>query len=245
MRRQMPAVPQTSIFNIAILALILQCAMSSAATAVCPRPIPAPNAEFFKTSSVIAGKVVSEKPDVNPSYRELTEGWFYRIRVERTFRGTQARFVVVYTENDNGRFPLKVGERYLLFVYRVDGRREINGCGNSALLSEAGAAVDAIEAIKGAGPFGEIEGRVRTKDAEEGGIPGVRVIAQSDKSYSTVTVQDGWFRMSVPPGTYKLTIQSPNFIIESQDSIYNFDDPDHFIVHRGSSAHFEFFASPQ
>ena len=245
MRRQMPAVPQTSIFNIAILALILQCAMSSAATAVCPRPIPAPNAEFFKTSSVIAGKVVSEKPDVNPSYRELTEGWFYRIRVERTFRGTQARFVVVYTENDNGRFPLKVGERYLLFVYRVDGRREINGCGNSALLSEAGLAIDAIEAIKRAGPYGEIEGRVKNK-SDEAGVLGVRVIAScGQKSYSAITVQDGWFEMRVPPGTCRLTAQSPNLVIESQDSVYNYDDPDHFIVHRGSSAHFELFAAPE
>jgi hypothetical protein len=170
---------------------------------------------------------------------------FIALRVQRTFRGAPARFLVVYTENDNARFPLKVGERYLLFVFRVQGRLEINGCGNSAPLSEAGAAISAIEAIRHAGPYGEIEGRVRTKDAEEAGIPGIRVIAQGDRSYSTATVQDGWFQMRVPPGTYKLIVQSPNRIIESQDSVYNFDDPAHFIVHRGSIAHFEYFAAPK
>jgi hypothetical protein len=233
------------LFNSALFAMILYFGLTPTASAVCPRPIPAPNAEFFKTSMVIAGKVISEKPDVNPNDSKLTEGWFYRIRVERRFRGTQVRFVLVYTENTNVRFPLKVGERYLLFVHQIEGRREINGCGNSAPLSEAGAVVNAIEAIRRAGLYGEIEGRVRNK-FDESGILGVRVIAScGQKLYSATTVQDGWFEMRVPPGTYKLTVQSPNLAIEPQDSVYNYDDPDHFIVHRGSSAHFEFFAAPQ
>jgi Carboxypeptidase regulatory-like domain len=236
---------RTLLLKSALFATILDFALTFTANAVCPRPIPAPNAEFFKTSMVIAGKVISEKPDVNPYDNKLSEGWFYRIRVERTFRGAQTRFVAVYTENDNARFPLKVGERYVLFVYHIDRRREINGCGNSALLSEAGAVINAIEAISRAGPYGEIEGRVKNR-SEEAGIPGIRVIAtQGQKSYSAITVQDGWFQMRVPPGTYRLSVQSPNLVIESQDSVYNYDNPDQFIVHRGSSAHFEFFAGPQ
>jgi Carboxypeptidase regulatory-like domain len=245
MGSSLPLSPRMLFFKSTLFATILDFALTFTANAVCPRPIPAPNAEFFKASMVIAGEVISEKPDANPDDSELIEGWSYRIRVERTFRGTQATFVVVYTENDNARFPLKVGERYLLFVYHVEGRREINGCGNSALLSEAGAAINTIEAIRRAGPYGEIEGRVKSK-YDEAGIPGVRVIAsRGQKLYSAITVQDGWFEMRVPPGTYRLTVQSPNLVIESQDSVYNYDDPDHFIVHRGSSAHFEFFAASQ
>jgi hypothetical protein len=241
----LPFSPRMLLFKSTLFATILDFALVFTAKAVCPRPIPAPNAEFFKTSMVIAGEVISEKPDVNLYDSELTDGWFYRIRVERTFRGTRARFVVVHTENDNARLPLKVGERYLLFVYHVEGRREINGCGNSALLSEADAVINAIEAISRAGPYGEIEGRVKNR-YDEAGISGVRVIAsRGQKLYSAVTVQDGRFEMRVPPGTYRLTVQSPNLVIVSQDSVYNYDDPDHFIVHRGSSAHFEFFAAPQ
>lgn len=233
------------LFKFPLFAIVLDFALTFTANAVCPRPIPAPNAEFFKTSMVIAGKVISEKPDVNPYDSKLTEGWFYRIRVERTFRGTQARFIVLYTENTNARFPLKVGERYLLFVYRVERRLEINGCGNSAPLSEAAAAISAINAIKRAGPYGEIEGRVKTT-SDEAGIPGVRVIASRGQwSFSAITVKDGWFEMRVPPGTYKVTVQSPDLVIEPQDSVYNYDDPDHFIVHRGSTAHFEYLAEPK
>src|SRR5712664_2352227 len=172
MRSSLPFSPRMSLFKSTLFATILDFALTLTANAVCPRPIPAPNAEFFKTSMVIAGKVISEKPDVNPYDSKLTEGWFYRIRVERTLRGTQTRFAVVYTENDNARFPLKVGERYLLFVHQVEGHREINGCGNSALLSEAGAVINAIEAIRRAGPYGEIEGRVKNK-SDEAGMPGV------------------------------------------------------------------------
>ena len=233
--------PRRGVSKSTLFAIILHFA-SATANAVCPRPIPAPNAEFFKTSMVITGKVVSEKPKGDPNF---ADGWFYRLRVQRTFRGAPARSVVVYTENDNGRFPLKVGERYLLFVFRVQGRLEVDGCGNSALLSEASAAINAIEAIRHAGPYGEIEGRVRTKDVEEAGIPGVRVIAHGHRSYLTATVDDGWFHMRAPPGTYKLTTQSPNLVREPQDSVYNFDEPDHFVVHRGSSAHFEYFAAPK
>src|SRR5260370_35502441 len=127
MRSSLPFSSRMLLFKSTLFATILDFALTFTANAVCPRPIPAPNAEFFKTSMVIAGKVISEKPDVNPYDRKLTEGWFYRIRVERMFRGTQARFVVVYTQNDNARFPLKVGERYLLFDYHVDGCREVNG----------------------------------------------------------------------------------------------------------------------
>jgi hypothetical protein len=245
MGSSLPFSPRMLLLKPTLFATILNFALIFTANGVCPRPIPAPNAEFFKTSMVIAGKVISEKLDVNPYDSKLTEGWFYRIRVERTFRGTQARFVVVYTQNDNARFPLKVGERYLLFVYHVEGRREINGCGNSALLSEAGAVINAIEAIRRAGPYGEIKGRVKNR-SDEVGIPGIHVIAsRGQKLYSAITVQDGWFEMRVPPGKYRLTAKSPNLVIESQDSVYNYDDPDHFIVHRGSSAHFEFFAAPQ
>src|SRR5271169_997460 len=91
--------PRMFLFKSALLATILDLALAFTANAVCPRPIPAPNAEFFKTSMVIAGKVVSEKADVNPYDSKSIEGWSYRIRVDRTFRGTQARFVLVYTEN--------------------------------------------------------------------------------------------------------------------------------------------------
>ena len=235
--------PRMFIFKSSLFATILDFVLTTSANAVCPRPIPAPNAEFFKTSMVITGKVVSEKSEGDPDF---ADGWFYRLRVQRTFHGIPRRFVVVYTENDNGRFPLKAGERYLLFVFRVQGRLEINGCGNSALLSEASAAISAIEAIRHAGPYGEIEGRVRTKDAEEAGIPGVRIIAhRGTSSFSTNTGTDGWFTMRVPPCNYKLTIQSPNLVIQSQDWVYNYDDPDHSIVHRGSSAHFEYFAEPK
>ena len=233
------------LFKFPLFAIVLDFALTFTANAVCPRPIPAPNAEFFRTALVITGKVISEKSEVNPYDSELTEGWFYRVRVEKTLRGAPTRFVVVYTENTNARFPLKVGERYLLFVYRVERRLEIDGCGNSALLLEAGALIHAIEAIMRAGPCGEIEGRVKTK-SDEAGIPGVRVIASRGQwSYLAITVQDGRFEMRVPPGSYKVTVQSPDLVIEPQDSVYNYDDPDHFIVRRGSTAHFEYLAEPK
>jgi hypothetical protein len=236
--------PRVFPFTVTFLGVILDIVLTSTSAGVCPQPQPAPNAEFFKSESVFVGEVLSETPEVVQG-DVLPQGWFYQLRVEKTFRGPALKTLSVYTEDTNVRYPLKVGEKYLLFAHQDEGRLSIDSCGNSNKLSEAAGAIDAIEAIKHAGPYGEVEGRVQTKSAGVG-IPGVRVIARRGKSsYSTITVQDGWFKLRVPPGKYKLTIQSPTLFVEPQDFVYNYDDPDHFIVHRGSSAHFEYLAWPR
>jgi hypothetical protein len=237
--------PRGLLFKTTFLVAIFDLILVLSARAACPHPTPAPNAEFFKAYSVIVGTAISEKTDLNPYDGSLIEGWFYSLRIEKTFRGSPQKFMRVYTENTNGRFPLKVGERYLLFVYREEGRLTINGCGNSAPLSEATAAITAIKAIKHAGPYGEIQGRVQKK-LEGDGVAGVRIVARSGKNrFSTVSGEDGWFQMRVPPGTYELTASSSAFIIVPDESGLSYDDADRFVVHRGSSAHFEFFASPK
>jgi hypothetical protein len=232
-------------FRTALLTAVLELILCSLARAACPHPTPAPNSEFFKASVVVTGTVISEEVDLNPYDTSLIEGWLYHLRIERTLRGSPQEFITVYTENDNGRFPLKVGERYLLFVFRREDRMEIDGCGNSALLSEAGGAVRAIEEIKNAGPYGEIEGRVELGRGGDG-VRGIRIVARNARfRFSTVSGQDGWFQMRVPPGKYKLSARSRKFSLEFSEATLWYDDPDNFVVHRGSTSYFEYLASPR
>ena len=226
----------------ALLTAIIELILCSSAKAACPHPTPAPNSEFFKASVVVIGTVISEQVDLNPYDTSLIEGWLYRFHIERKFRGSPQEFISVYTENDNGRFPLKVGQRYLLFVFRREDRMEINGCGNSALLTEAGGAVRAIEAIKNAGPYGEIEGRVQLGRGGDG-IRGIRIVARNAKRrFTTFSGTDGWFQMRVPPGKYKLSPSSRKFSVEFSDTTLWYDDPQSFEVNRGSASHFEYIA---
>jgi hypothetical protein len=208
----------------AILLLLLPASLTAA---LCPRPRPKANAEFFKVDSVFVGTVLSER------IWGREEGWIYRLRVKRTFRGAARGIVAIYTEDNNAGLRLTTGEKYLLFARRDEGHLLIDGCGNSGLASNSEAAIQEIEFIPKAGPYGEIEGHIREN------ISGVRFVARcGSKHFSAITDEDGWFRMRVPAGKCELAPQSSNILLSPDDLSY--DDPDHFIVHRGGSAQFEY-----
>jgi len=210
------------------------------AAAVCPQPDPRVNAEFFKSDTVFTGRVVLER--VVPDQGDTIGGWIYRLRVAKTFKGARREYIEVYTENSSARFPLVVGEEYLLFAYLFQGRFTIDGCGNSAVLSTAGNAIHQILQIRKA-TRGKIEGRLVNR--LEGAPPsGIRIIIRGERqTYTTVTDRDGWFRLHVPPGRYSAHAESPQWSFTPFELSY--DDPNDFIVHRGGCAQLQLVATPK
>lgn len=67
------------------------------AVAVCPKPDPKVCAEFFKDDAVFVGIVVSERTVPPKGY--FYDGWLYRLRVQRVFRGRVGKVIDVFTEN--------------------------------------------------------------------------------------------------------------------------------------------------
>ena len=47
------------------------------------------------------------------------DGDFYTVRVEELFRGKIPKTIQEFSENSSGRFPMKIGAKYVLFVHRA------------------------------------------------------------------------------------------------------------------------------
>jgi hypothetical protein len=125
------------------------------AYAVCPLPHPKVCAEFYKSQVVVVGTVTSEELiDMGD-----VDGWLYRLKVAKVYRGAITDELSVFTENASARLPLRVGGTYLLFAKEYEGKLQITSCGNSLPISEAQDKIRQIEEI-GKASNGTIEGRV-------------------------------------------------------------------------------------
>ena len=120
--------------------------MVSTANAVClhghPRAI---KEEFSNSQGVFIGKVVSAAP-VSESGKYL-EGQNYAVEVQKVFKGKLTNTIIIFCENSSGRFPMTVGQTYIIFLYN-DGRFQIDNCGNSGLVSQKQEIVKAVKQLR-------------------------------------------------------------------------------------------------
>ena len=221
-------------FSFPLVFLIIAATLShpSVSSANCPVPEIRANGEFFKSDAVFVGTVLSirETPDTDNS----VGGWFYRMKVEEMFRGRLRKEITVYTENSSNRFPLEKAQKYLLFAYKQHGRLEIDGCGHSALLSEAADALTRLKNLRAGKQPSEIEGWIAEETAGID-VSGVVVTVKSQsKSYTAVTDKDGWFHFPAPPGRYKLDLSSKEYYLNSGDDFWY--KPGGFLLHAGECA---------
>ena len=213
-------------------------------SAVCRAPSPRVCAEFFHSDAVFTGTVVSvqewPKPEASPG------GWFYRLKLTKSYRGPSPDLVEIFTGNDTGRFPLEKGKSYLIFAYKNNGVLNIDNCGNSGELSKAGEAIQQIESLVSnmkSASDGDIGGRVVVgqKDASAAGIT---VTAKGGgKTYTGVTDEEGWFHIHVPAGKYVVWPETTQWIVTPYDLSY--DNEDHVSIEPGSCAELQFLASPK
>jgi len=214
--------------------LILAVALSHplVTSAYCPVPEIRANGEFFKSDAVFTGTVLSirETPDTDKDIG----GWFYRMNVEEMFRGPASKIITVYTENSSARFPLEKGRTYLLFAFKQNGRLEIFGCGNSALLSEASDALTRLRNLRVGKQPSEIEGWF-VADTAGIDLSGVIVtVKNQSRSYTAVTDKDGWFHFPAPPGRYRLDLSSKEYYLNADD--LSWYKPEGFVLHAGECA---------
>jgi hypothetical protein len=219
-----------------IFFLLIAPAFPIASCASCPVPGIRANGEYFKSESVFVGTVVSIRKKPNTD-RDIG-GWFYRLHVERMFRGQPQDKLQVYTEDSDIRFPLEKNHKYLLFAYPRRGRLEVDNCGNSALLSDAADSLGKLEKLARAESLTEIEGWVV---AETSGIDvsGVLVSVRGrSKVYSTTTDKEGWFNFRVPPGRYQADFVSKEYYLNGGDDFWY--EPSGFVLHTGECASLQF-----
>jgi len=207
-----------------------------AVMAVCRQPHPRVCTEFYDSAAVFTGKVVAVRND--PHEEQNPEGWFYRIRVEKSFRGPSGPFIEVYTGNDSARFPLEKNRSYLLFAYDYDNILYVDCCGNSGFLKDSAELIHQIEEIQNTRSGGEIAGRVGWGDAP--GFAGVRIVALGKThTYETRTDAKGRFHMKVPEGEYRVRANAPGGGHYLPFDL-TYDNPDHIVVQPGGCPQMQF-----
>jgi hypothetical protein len=106
--------------------------------------------EFFENELVFTGKVISEEKvhQIN----DFFDGIYYEIQIIDVFRGSPKETVTVFSENSSGRFPMEVGQSYLVFTSiepqeYVKDTYAISNCGNSGKIHERQEALKAIKQL--------------------------------------------------------------------------------------------------
>ena len=99
--------------------------------------------EIKESKFVVVGKVTSRRIVVDSeSDPEGYEAEIFQVSVESVLRGRPPKYVMgqylsLFNFNASSRFPMAVGEKYLLFVSSGSDGFWINSCGNSAEFADS------------------------------------------------------------------------------------------------------------
>jgi hypothetical protein len=109
--------------------------------------------EIKKCEFIVIGTVVSRYIVVDPI--ENPEGYeaeIFHIEIESILNGTPKDnlikpYLSLYNFNASSRFPMTVGEKYILFVYAGNDGFWINSCGNSDTYNSGKEIINEIKKI--------------------------------------------------------------------------------------------------
>ena len=103
--------------------------------------------EYRDSTMVLIGRVVAVRPVRDPNDPQGVSSYTYKVKPIDKLKGRMSNKVTLTMENSSSRFPLDLGEDYLLFIQRVEkGNLFIDSCGNSSKVSEAGDVISKIKA---------------------------------------------------------------------------------------------------
>jgi hypothetical protein len=134
-----------------IVSSALLIAAAASAAAYCDS-FPTVEQEFKATALVFVGRVTSAR-EVRVRSQAVSGGAFYSVKVAQALKGGPSKMVELYSENSSGRFPMQVGEQYLVFadygVFEgIRGRKlAVNNCGNSAPLPKGNKTLETVRRL--------------------------------------------------------------------------------------------------
>jgi hypothetical protein len=113
---------------------------------VCLHGHPSAEKEYQQSYGVLIGHVVAAGAVLES--KDYLDGTAYSVRVNEVLRGHLPDTLEVFSENSSGRFPMDVGSKYLLFLYRALDRTVVDNCGNSGLLSETASVLKTVRRLQ-------------------------------------------------------------------------------------------------
>jgi len=126
--------------------LLLLIGASGSAHSFCPDPHPSLEKEYSTSAIVFVGTALSERSTIESD--GFYDGTTYTLQVEKIFRGKAGQMIDVFSENSSGRFPMTVGNRYIVFGYSQGGRIQIDYCDHSGMLPEKSSILKKVRELK-------------------------------------------------------------------------------------------------
>ena len=102
--------------------------------------------EYNSSPLIFTGEVVSE--EATEESEDYIDGTTYKLKVIELIRGTDNQFVDIFSENSSERFPMRIGNKYVLFVYESEERIQVDNCGNSGILSKNNTTLATLRELK-------------------------------------------------------------------------------------------------
>lgn len=132
------------------LAALILC--SSTAFAACPNGYPTISEEYSSSVVVLVGKVVAHRATPFSGDGYFLDGDTYTVIPLRALKGKLGSSLDLFSENSSGRFPMRMEQKYLLFIYQDQSRLMVDNCGNSDVMPHAKNALAQVTALAAHGP---------------------------------------------------------------------------------------------
>lgn len=97
--------------------------------------------ETKSSNFIIIGRVKKATDYTSPDDPDGIAGTKYVVSVMDVLRGNPPKTLIVNSENTSSRFPLIVGQRYLLFIKGLPTDGLVDSCGNSGAANEKKAVI--------------------------------------------------------------------------------------------------------
>jgi len=102
-----------------------------------PNRYPTIEREYFSSEYVLEGKVLSKKNISSPDDPIGYIATLYAVKPTRIFKGKKNTKLIIYSENTSSRFPMKIGETYIIFLQTSNDGLFVDNCGNSGILKNS------------------------------------------------------------------------------------------------------------
>jgi hypothetical protein len=232
----MKRVKQVSIL-IAILSLLMT---PDATLACCGGTLSSPDA-YVSASDVFICKVVeifqpppemTHNSDGSVSVSESTKPGFVRLSVEKSYKGNQGTEVQLPLNRTSGGYWFEVGEEYLVYADREDGKLSTGKCRRTRPLSRATSDIKYLEALQQGEPQATIYGYVLREVFDQEGKMGLQtpfeefmVIAKSeDLRVEVLAEKSGEYEIALPPGKYEVWVERVGVIVSRSTEVVTLKD---------------------
>ena len=103
--------------------------------------------EFKRSEAVVTGVVMAARVVQDAQHSWPFLGIAYTVQVQHTYRGKPQNNVVMFSENNSGRFPMELGSSYVLFLYKAGPHLEADYCGNSGPVADKQRVLVALQGL--------------------------------------------------------------------------------------------------